>query len=271
MKNIYPFALFSLLLTACNSTDDFNVENNTPMIEDLSYITWRNDYQRPYYEGLWRIENNQGIHAILFTDGQFKLKESEETSFNISGTYNVEGTITLQSSREPLALTVLSLTPSSTNHAQTFLALSSFQRNDSTFLRIYSFNENPLVAQKTIIPDANYYYKVGDVYQTLGHEHSISDNSSSTRIYFVKYWYFWAAWCGPCKMQSPINYEFVSSHPGVIDYQTFDVDTNATLVSEYKVSFVPTMFFLDPLDSRVLGTMVGLHSLSDINLMYTSL
>ena len=51
---------------------------------------------------------------------------------------------------------------------------------------------------------------------------------------------FWATWCGPCKMLSPIVHEIAAEADG-FKVCSVDVDENSDLAVEYKVSAIPTL------------------------------
>lgn len=52
---------------------------------------------------------------------------------------------------------------------------------------------------------------------------------------------FWATWCGPCKLQAPIIYEFASEVKDKVKVIKVDVDQNEQLASEYGINSIPTL------------------------------
>ena len=50
--------------------------------------------------------------------------------------------------------------------------------------------------------------------------------------------YFWAEWCGPCKMMSPNMEEFAQNNDAV-QVVKIDVDANQALASQYKIMSIP--------------------------------
>ena len=57
----------------------------------------------------------------------------------------------------------------------------------------------------------------------------------------MKYLYFSAAWCNPCKMLGPIMNDVSQQIP----VQKVDVDSEFELASQYNVRNVPTVVLLD--------------------------
>jgi len=52
---------------------------------------------------------------------------------------------------------------------------------------------------------------------------------------------FFAEWCGPCKMQDPINEEIKKKFGDKIEIKKVDVDTNFELASKFTIHAVPTL------------------------------
>ena len=52
---------------------------------------------------------------------------------------------------------------------------------------------------------------------------------------------FFAVWCGPCKMQAPILYEFASEIGEKAVVVKVDVDQCGLLASRYGVQSIPTL------------------------------
>ena len=53
----------------------------------------------------------------------------------------------------------------------------------------------------------------------------------------------WAAWCGPCRMLSPIVDEFAQEHPE-IKVGKIDVDEEEGLAIRFGVSSIPTLIVI---------------------------
>jgi thioredoxin 1 len=52
---------------------------------------------------------------------------------------------------------------------------------------------------------------------------------------------FWAEWCGPCRMVSPILDEIASEYADKIDIVKVNVDEEPSLAMEYGVTGIPMM------------------------------
>lgn len=77
----------------------------------------------------------------------------------------------------------------------------------------------------------------------------ISETSSG--VVFVD---FFAEWCGPCKITSPIIHELASE---IKDVKFFEVDVDAEngLASEYGVMSIPTFVILK--DGKEVNRLIG--------------
>ena len=65
---------------------------------------------------------------------------------------------------------------------------------------------------------------------------------------------FWATWCGPCRMLSPIVEELAGETPDVV-FGKVDVDQNMELANALRITAVPTLmlFKQGKLVERVMG------------------
>jgi thioredoxin 1 len=67
---------------------------------------------------------------------------------------------------------------------------------------------------------------------------SFEELISESRLVLVD---FSAAWCGPCKMMTPILQEVKSSMGSEIRIIKIDVDKNSRLATTYQITGVPTL------------------------------
>ena len=65
---------------------------------------------------------------------------------------------------------------------------------------------------------------------------------------------FWAPWCGPCNLLSPVLEEIAESRPD-IKVCKVNVDTERELASQYKIYRIPTMLVMyqGQEEERILG------------------
>ncbi|MCM3778658.1 MULTISPECIES: thioredoxin [Microbacterium] len=52
---------------------------------------------------------------------------------------------------------------------------------------------------------------------------------------------FWAEWCGPCRMVSPVLDEIQSDNPDKITILKLNVDENPQLAMQYQITSIPAM------------------------------
>lgn len=52
---------------------------------------------------------------------------------------------------------------------------------------------------------------------------------------------FFATWCGPCKMLSPIFESLSNEMSDKVDFAKIDIDRSFEVAEEYKIVSVPTM------------------------------
>lgn len=65
---------------------------------------------------------------------------------------------------------------------------------------------------------------------------------------------FFATWCGPCKMMTPVLEELEDELKDVVTIAKIDVDEESDLASEYRISSIPTLVLFKngkPVDSAI--------------------
>jgi thioredoxin 1 len=69
---------------------------------------------------------------------------------------------------------------------------------------------------------------------------------------------FWASWCGPCRMMSPILEELEAKHPE-IEIGKVNVDEEMELAREYNIMSIPMLIFFK--DGEPAATSLGVRPL----------
>ncbi len=64
---------------------------------------------------------------------------------------------------------------------------------------------------------------------------------------------FWAAWCGPCRIFSPVFEELAKQYDKKIKFVKLNVDDNPEIASEYNVMSIPTALLFDRGDVKAMS------------------
>lgn len=72
---------------------------------------------------------------------------------------------------------------------------------------------------------------------------------------------FWAPWCGPCRMQSPII-DKLADEVSDVQFYKVNIDENPGIAQQFGIMSIPTMFIMK--DGQVMETIVGLHQHDDL-------
>ena len=90
------------------------------------------------------------------------------------------------------------------------------------------------------------------------------ENLSRNKLTLVD---FWATWCGPCRMLSPIVEELASETPDVV-FAKVDVDQNPELAMGLGINSVPTLLLFK--DGQLVDRSIGVRPKQDIKRMIDS-
>ena len=78
---------------------------------------------------------------------------------------------------------------------------------------------------------------------------------------------FWAEWCGPCKMITPVLEEIADEHKGKLTIAKLNVDENPDITRRYGVMSIPTMalFIGGNEKKRIVGAMPKRSIVSELS------
>lgn len=85
------------------------------------------------------------------------------------------------------------------------------------------------------------------------------DEKTSTGVDLID---FWATWCGPCKMQSPVI-EHVAEGRSDVNFYKMDVDENPKTAQEIGVLAIPTLLIKK--DGEVVDRITGYTPADELN------
>ena len=73
---------------------------------------------------------------------------------------------------------------------------------------------------------------------------------------------FWAEWCGPCKMMSPIFEEFEAENEGKCSFYKMNVDNDGAVAASLGIVSIPTIVYFA--DGIAKEKIVGLTTKEDL-------
>ncbi len=94
---------------------------------------------------------------------------------------------------------------------------------------------------------------------TLTQENFAKEVLQSTQPVLVD---FWAEWCGPCKMLTPILDELATEYDGRIRIGKVNIDDHQELANQYGIRSIPTLLLFH--QGQVADQIVGLRSKRDL-------
>ena len=74
---------------------------------------------------------------------------------------------------------------------------------------------------------------------------------------------FWAEWCGPCRMVTPIIEELSTDYEGKVLIGKVNVDSNPEVSMKYGVRSIPTILFIK--NGEIVDKQVGATSKANLD------
>ena len=72
---------------------------------------------------------------------------------------------------------------------------------------------------------------------------------------------FWASWCGPCKMVSPIIEQLAKEYDGKVKVCKLNVDDEGEIAAQNAIVSIPTVILFE--NGKPVKKLIGAHSLDD--------
>lgn len=77
---------------------------------------------------------------------------------------------------------------------------------------------------------------------------------------------FWASWCGPCRMLSPVIDAIADDYASVVKVCKVNVDEEAELAADYRVASIPTLILFK--NGEAVARKLGAISKEEIVSMF---
>lgn len=72
---------------------------------------------------------------------------------------------------------------------------------------------------------------------------------------------FWAVWCGPCRIVSPIIDELAADYAGKIKVGKVNVDEQRSIAERYRIMSIPTIYLFK--DGQPVDKIIGARPKAD--------
>jgi len=64
---------------------------------------------------------------------------------------------------------------------------------------------------------------------------------------------FWAAWCAPCRLLSPIVEEIEKDYTGKVNFFSLNVDDIQSVAEKYNIMSIPTLLMFDKAEVKSMS------------------
>lgn len=81
---------------------------------------------------------------------------------------------------------------------------------------------------------------------------NFSEEIGKNRLIMVD---FWAEWCGPCRMVSPVIDELAREYAGKFTFGRLNVDENPYIAGAFQIRSIPTLLIFK--DGKVVDGILG--------------
>lgn len=73
---------------------------------------------------------------------------------------------------------------------------------------------------------------------------------------------FWAEWCGPCRMLSPVVEKIAEKYEGTVKVGKVNVDEEPELASSFRVESIPMIVIMK--EGKAVNTTVGYRPMEQL-------
>ena len=94
----------------------------------------------------------------------------------------------------------------------------------------------------------------------------LTDSNFTTEVmkYPIMLVDFWAPWCGPCRMVSPIIEQLSREYSGKVAFGKVNVDENQRIAASFGIQSIPTLMIFK--GSKAVDVMIGAMSKAQIEM-----